>query len=307
MPVTIHSDITASDDYSILARAERFAYIAGMQGAEMDGDFGLVQLFCTITQGPQNILAQSLNPAKNMGAHVPGQPIPTQALAPGQNIAAIAEDYSHGYAVDRILWEQMDPVMRVQFVQSLGVAGIARLTRSAFNILANATTRLGPDGVSLINDAHPSGGTAATYDNSYATALDFAAFATVREDMRKRVGPDGQQLGQMPGLVIGPVDLEDSFDTLFRAPNSSDSLAAPNFANAAGIRIPAYTTAYLTAATRWFVLSRGAPQAIRMHVQRAPGVETQTINLTVGDIALLDRTRLLTLVTEPRVMASGAA
>jgi phage major head subunit gpT-like protein len=101
-------------------------------------------------------------------------------------------------------------------MQAQAGANLSDLLISDFIRTANVT--VGYDGVPVFSASHPinggiAGGVAAnaptTQSNLYvSTALTYANYQTVRQEMRARVGMDGAPLGLIPDLLMVPPALE---------------------------------------------------------------------------------------------------
>lgn len=122
---------------------------------------------------------------------------------------------------------------------------------SVFNLAFSG--RLGPDGVTLCSDSHPSGPTnATTQDNSFDLALTAANLRIVREAMQAFTDDKGNLVAVTPNALIVPPGLEDTAIAATQSDKDPDS--ANNATNPQYGRYTIITWHYLTDSEAWFMV-----------------------------------------------------
>lgn len=281
MPITIPADVSG------IIFDMRWAYIHGYQGAQAQQE----RIDWTLVYPTASRAAVTgLNASADYVAHTAGQPIATRKMESGYPAVFTDEQYETGVAIEGGARGQIDPMAWVTFYASLGEAGARRLVQSVFDTLNDGFSVLAGDGVALFSANHPSG--IGVQSNTGATALDHDGLMAAWLAMQSLRGHDGQRVGHTAShLLVPPALAKAAYQVTGAEFDAADDRRAISFVGNLGVTWQA--SRFLTAAGKWFLLSREAisSRTLRMGVRRGPQPVMQLIAGTVDDMSVLDVTR----------------
>lgn len=185
------------------------------------------------------------------------------------------EEFVGGFQVQRKLVDDDLYETISQYPRNLAVGAARKREKDAASTFNDATSDTGPDGKSLLNDAHPSVVPGvATQDNKYALALSAANLQTVVQGMQQFKDSQGKLINAEPDELLVPLDLQETAWEIVKSEGKPDT--ANNNRNIHFGRYTLYVWRYLTDTNRWFVMDSGLRQLNLKWYDRVPVELKQT-------------------------------
>ena len=204
-----------------------------------------------------------------------GQAIDYDTAVQGFTTRYTHATYAMGTTVTREMFEddQYGILKGSNGATDLGFSVKTTLNTLGAAVYNNATSYIGGDGVSLLNDSHPfaAGG---TYDNLSGDTMSEAALEAAKIAIGKWTNDRGLRINVGISELIIPPDLE--FDVCRILDSPLRNATANNDANAVKVKgtIPSVTVNnFITGAASWY-LKTNCPHGMTAFMRRAPSFDT---------------------------------
>lgn len=275
-----------------------------LQEAFMDGfisDGVDLSPFIVQTTDKNTITNVGVNPPSGYLTVTEGADIATKAVEESHAATYSMINKALGFAVSEQTKLTMPREMLLGFLGQLGAAAQRLFADVCYDILNNATSTNGPDGVPLASASHPSA--AGNQSNTAAGALDFAAYEAGQRNIMTQQTNDGMLAGYRADLLVVPAALN---VTAFQvnapgagqptlgtsaAANLVGAFAVPNYSATQGIRT--VVSADLSSDTQWHLMDSRFSR-LRCYVLKGPAPMLQESDPDSGRLEVRDRIILAT-------------
>lgn len=174
----------------------------GLQVAYMDGYTDTtedVTLFDVLTTKLGRVTSRGYNPAPSYVVSSETHTIGTNDIEEAYGQQWDHVEYENGLALSRTSYLTLDPIVRMEWLQSMGNAGLQHLVDGLYDLFNNHIVTVGGDGQTLASTAHPS--PVGTWSNRGSSAVDASAIEAAERALSNTLTPSGMR-GELKGDVI---------------------------------------------------------------------------------------------------------
>lgn len=230
----------------------------------------IFRMYSSDTWGDQTTTATGLPAA---GQKLEGENVEFGSPIQGYDKTYTFSTYSTAVAFSEELVEDNRTNLVEDSYRSLGLSIYQTVQVTGFNVLNNGFTDTGPDGVSLLNTAHPLIG-GGTYANrpSPEVALSVAGMREMETDMMRQVNDRSINVMLVPLKLIVPPEL--SFVAKELVKSQYKPLTGNNEINTLFGNYDVIVSPFLTSTTAWFAQSDVSQTQMRFYNRVAPSTRT---------------------------------
>ena len=248
------------------------AFMDGLVNPQINLDPFIVQ-----TTDRNSITNVGVNPPSGYLTVTEGSNISTQAIEESHSASYSMVNKGVGFSVSLQTKLTMPREMLQSFLGQMGASASRLIASECYDILNNATSTNGPDGVPLASASHPSN--VGNQSNTASSALDFASLEAGQRSLMTCQTNDGLLAGYRADMLVVPADLNvPAFQVTSQgmgqptrpasaAANLIGSFAVPNYSGNTALNV--VVSPDLSSATQWHLMDSKFAR-LRCYILKGP-------------------------------------